>query len=75
MNALLGVIFLLVILNVVLLVLYLNARNNPQVVVYDEETKTRLKTRVLNIREELESEMNEDVSWLEGAVEEELRHL
>ncbi|CAI1494177.1 conserved protein of unknown function (plasmid) [Thermococcus nautili] len=75
MNALLGVIFLLVILNIVLLVLYLNARNNPQYVVYDEETKTRLKTRVLNIREELESEMNEDVSWLEGAVEEELKHL
>jgi sensor domain CHASE-containing protein len=75
MNAIIVAIIVLAVLNLILLLLYIDARNKSQVVVYDDDTKTRLKTRVIHIREELEGEMNEDTSWLEGAVEEELKHL
>lgn len=74
------VLLILVVLNIILLLLYLSARRTPYYVVYDEETKSALKRRVLNLKEDLESELNEfDVTeWektLEESIEEEIRDL
>ncbi|WP_456368355.1 hypothetical protein [Thermococcus sp.] len=74
---LLIVLFVLVI---VLAALYFSAKNNPYYVVYDEETKTALKRRVLNLKEELEGELEQfDVEdWekaLEESIDEEVRNL
>ncbi|WP_461864745.1 hypothetical protein [Thermococcus sp.] len=75
-----GIIILLVLLNIVLILLYLSAKNNPYYVVYDEETKSALKRRVLSLKDELESELTEfDVEdWertLEESIEEEVKKL
>ncbi|GAB6101441.1 hypothetical protein JCM16138_06640 [Thermococcus atlanticus] len=75
-----GIIVLLVLLNIVLILLYLSAKNNPYYVVYDEETKSALKRRVLSLKDELESELTEfDVEeWertLEESIEEEVKRL
>lgn len=75
-----GIIILLVLLNIVLILLYLSAKNNPYYVVYDEETKSALKRRVLSLKDELESELTEfDVDeWertLEESIEEEVKRL
>ncbi len=72
---------ILLILVIVLTMLYLSAKNNPPYyVVYDEETKTALKRRVLNLKEELEGELEQfDVEdWekaLEESIDEEVRSL
>ncbi|WP_461865809.1 hypothetical protein [Thermococcus sp.] len=75
-----GLIILLALLNIVLILLYLSAKNNPYYVVYDEETKSALKRRVLSLKDELESELTEfDVEdWertLEESIEEEVKKL
>ncbi len=75
-----GIIILLALLNIVLILLYLSAKNNPYYVVYDEETKSALKRRVLSLKDELESELTEfDVEdWertLEESIEEEVKRL
>jgi type IV secretory pathway component VirB8 len=75
-----GLVIILLILVIVLLMLYLSAKNNPYYVVYDEETKTALKRRVLSLKEELEGELEEfDVEdWektLEESIDEEVKNL
>lgn len=81
MNPILAILFLiLIVLNIVLLLLYISARRTPYYVVYDEETKNALKSRVLNLKEDLEAELEEfDVAeWeksLEESIEEEIREL
>jgi len=75
-----GLIIILFILVIILTILYLSARNNPYYVVYDEETKTALKRRVMSLKEELEGELEEfDIEdWektLEESIEEEVRSL
>ncbi|EEB73741.1 hypothetical protein [Thermococcus sp. AM4] len=67
-------------INLMLLLLYLSAKKNPYYVVYDEETKSALKRRVTNLKEELEEELVDfDVEeWereLEESIEEEVRNL
>lgn len=67
-------------INLILLLLYLSAKKNPYYVVYDEETKSALKRRVTNLKEELEEELVDfDVEeWereLEESIEEEVRNL
>ncbi|HIP74994.1 MAG TPA: hypothetical protein EYH13_02345, partial [Thermococcus paralvinellae] len=79
MNAIIyGVIVILLMLNIVLALLYLSARRSPYYVVYDEETKNALKKRVLNLKEDLESELVDFdiVEWektLEESIEEEIK--
>ena len=81
MNAIIyGVIVILLMLNIVLALLYLSARRSPYYVVYDEETKNALKKRVLNLKEDLESELVDfDIKeWektLEESIEEEIKNL
>jgi len=81
MNAIIyGVIVILLMLNIVLALLYLSARRSPYYVVYDEETKNALKKRVLNLKEDLESELVDFdiVEWektLEESIEEEIKNL
>ncbi|MCD6559019.1 hypothetical protein [Palaeococcus sp. (in: euryarchaeotes)] len=81
MSAIIAILFLiLIVLNIVLLLLYISARRTPYYVVYDEETKNALKSRVLNLKEDLEAELEEfDVAeWeksLEESIEEEIREL
>ncbi|AMQ18128.1 hypothetical protein A0127_02560 [Thermococcus peptonophilus] len=75
-----ALLVILLILVIVLTMLYLSAKNNPYYVVYDEETKTALKRRVLNLKEELEGELEQfDVDdWekaLEESIDEEVRNL
>ncbi|AIU70807.1 hypothetical protein TEU_10950 [Thermococcus eurythermalis] len=75
-----GLVVILLILVVVLAILYISARNNPYYVVYDEETKTALKRRVMNLKEELEGELEQfDIDdWertLEESIDEEVRSL
>ncbi|AEH24169.1 hypothetical protein [Pyrococcus yayanosii] len=81
MNGLVYVLILILfVLNVILAMLYLSAKRNPYYVVYDEETKTALKRRVMHLKEDLESELTEfDVAeWerqLEKSLEEEIKGL
>jgi len=79
-----SVLYVLVIvlgfLNLMLLLLYISARKNPYYVVYDEETKSALKRRVTNLKEELEEELVDfDVEeWereLEESIDEEVKNL
>ncbi|WP_457742905.1 hypothetical protein [Thermococcus sp.] len=75
-----GIILILIVIIIILLMLYFSARNNPYYVVYDEETKTALKRRVMNLKEELEGELeNFDVEdWektLEESIDEEVKNL
>lgn len=75
-----GIVIILLVLNIVLLMLYYSARSNPYYVVYDEETKSALKRRVTNLKEDLESELVDfDVEeWektLEESIEEEVKNL
>jgi len=75
-----GLVVILLILVIVLTILYISARNNPYYVVYDEETKTALKRRVMNLKEELEGELEQfDVDdWersLEESIDEEVKNL
>ncbi|ASJ16392.1 hypothetical protein A3L04_04535 [Thermococcus chitonophagus] len=78
MNVLLVVLLVSVLLNIIIGMLYFSAKRNPYYVVYDEETKSQLKRRVLHLKEDLESELEEfDVSeWekqLEKSLEEEIK--
>ncbi|AFK23060.1 hypothetical protein [Pyrococcus sp. ST04] len=80
MNSLLVVLLISVLFNIIMLMLYFSAKRNPYYVVYDEETKTQLKRRVLHLKEDLESELEEfDVTeWekqLEKSLEEEIKEL
>ncbi|MBP1911007.1 hypothetical protein [Thermococcus stetteri] len=73
-------VVILLILVIILTMLYLSAKKNPYYVVYDEETKTALTRRVLNLKEELEGELEQfDVEdWekaLEESIDEEVRNL
>ncbi len=73
-------IIILGFLNLTLLLLYISARKNPYYVVYDEETKSALKRRVTNLKEELEEELVDfDVEeWereLEESIDEEVKNL
>jgi uncharacterized protein YpmS len=75
-----GLLIILFILVIILTILYLSARNNPYYVVYDEETKTALKRRVMSLKEELEGELEQfDVEdWertLEESIDEEVKSL
>ncbi|WP_297437032.1 hypothetical protein [Thermococcus sp.] len=75
-----GIVIILVVLNILLLLLYLSAKSNPYYVVYDEETKSALKRRVTNLKEDLESELVDfDVEeWektLEESIDEEVKNL
>ncbi|ASI98974.1 hypothetical protein [Thermococcus celer] len=75
-----GIVIILLVLNIALLMLYYSARSNPYYVVYDEETKSALKRRVTNLKEDLESELVDfDVEeWektLEESIEEEVKNL
>lgn len=75
-----GLVVILLILVIVLAILYISARNNPYYVVYDEETKTALKRRVMSLKEELEGELEQfDIDdWertLEESIDEEVRSL
>ena len=75
-----GLLIILFILVIILTILYLSARNNPYYVVYDEETKTALKRRVMSLKEELEGELEQfDVEdWertLEETIDEEVKSL
>lgn len=78
--ALYAIVILLVFLNLALLMLYLSAKKNPYYVVYDEETKSALKRRVTNLKEELEEELVDfDIEeWekeLEESIDEEVKNL
>ncbi|AEC51104.1 hypothetical protein PNA2_0187 [Pyrococcus sp. NA2] len=79
MNTVLLVILLVsIILNIIIGMLYLSARRNPYYVIYDEETKSQLKRRVMHLKEDLESELEEfDITeWekqLEKSLEEEIK--
>ncbi|AMM54577.1 hypothetical protein QDY65_09280 [Pyrococcus kukulkanii] len=80
MNILLVILLISVLLNIIIGMLYFSAKRNPYYVVYDEETKNQLKRRVLHLKEDLESELEEfDVSeWekqLEKSLEEEIKGL
>lgn len=82
MAAMVLYVFIIVLgfINLILLLLYLSAKKNPYYVVYDEETKSALKRRVTNLKEELEEELVDfDVEeWereLEESIEEEVRNL
>ncbi|WP_048146576.1 hypothetical protein [Pyrococcus abyssi] len=81
MNTIILVILLIsILLNIIIGMLYLSARRNPYYVVYDEETKNQLKRRVIHLKEDLESELEEfDVSeWekqLEKSLEEEIKEI
>ena len=75
-----GLVIILFILVIILAILYVSAKNNPYYVVYDEETKTALKRRVMSLKEELEGELEQfDVDdWertLEESIDEEVRNL
>ncbi|WP_297471271.1 hypothetical protein [Thermococcus sp.] len=75
-----GLVVILLVLVIILAILYVSAKNNPYYVVYDEETKTALKRRVMNLKEELEGELEQfDVDdWertLEESIDEEVRNL
>ncbi|WP_297065850.1 hypothetical protein [Thermococcus sp.] len=75
-----GLVVILLVLVIILTILYVSAKNNPYYVVYDEETKTALKRRVMNLKEELEGELEQfDVDdWertLEESIDEEVRNL
>ncbi|HII60579.1 hypothetical protein [Pyrococcus horikoshii] len=81
MNSLILIALLIsIILNIIIGMLYLSARRNPYYVIYDEETKSQLKRRVMNLKEDLESELEEfDVTeWekqLEKSIEEEIKDI
>ncbi|WP_297551109.1 hypothetical protein [Thermococcus sp.] len=75
-----GLVIILFILVIILAILYISAKNNPYYVVYDEETKSALKRRVMSLKEELEGELEQfDVEdWektLEESIDEEVRNL
>ncbi|AFN05029.1 hypothetical protein PFC_10550 [Pyrococcus furiosus COM1] len=80
MNPLWIIVLVSLVLNIVFIMLYVSARRNPYYIVYDEETKSQLKRRVLHLKEDLESELEEfDVTeWerqLEKSLEEEIKGL
>ncbi|NJF25407.1 hypothetical protein [Thermococcus sp. Bubb.Bath] len=82
MNAALlyALVIILVFVNLLLFMLYLSSKRNPYSVVYDEETKSALKRRVTNLKEELEDELVDfDVEeWekeLEESIDEEVKNL
>jgi len=75
-----GILVILIVLNIVLIMLYYSAKKSPYYVVYDEETKNALKRRVTNLKEDLESELDDfDVDeWernLEESIDEEVKNL
>ncbi|MDK2870535.1 MAG: hypothetical protein PWP39_1770 [Pyrococcus sp.] len=80
MNPLWIIVLVSLVLNIVFIMLYVSARRTPYYIVYDEETKSQLKRRVLHLKEDLESELEEfDVTeWerqLEKSLEEEIKGL
>ncbi|WP_297523457.1 hypothetical protein [Thermococcus sp.] len=75
-----AILIVLLFTNIIFLMLYISAKKNPYYVVYDEETKSALKRRVTNLKEELEEELVDfDVDeWekeLESSIDEEVKNL